>query len=103
MVAVSIEMYESTVHLRRFLGQPANTTSGRGQIIDLEERRVERARTTSGPLEPENRAVALRSMSLSADAAAAMESMLADPIVPAHTGEALLSVSAAELLRRLGR
>jgi len=59
--------------------------------------------TLVGESEPENRAVALRSMPLSAEAAAAMERMLADPTIPAHEGSALPTVSAQELLRRFGR
>ena len=51
----------------------------------------------------ENRAVALRAMPLSAEAATVMERMLDDLDTVRHEGAELPTVSAEELLRRFGR
>jgi hypothetical protein len=69
--------------------QEVAETEGTGQIIQFDNER-------------ENRAVALRAMPLSEEAAVEMERILQDPEYPTHSGESLPSISAEELLKRLG-
>jgi len=101
MLAYSVETYDESTHRRLILDGPETATSGQGMVAEISDAR-HRSRTSAGSLEPENRAVALRRMALTAAAATAMESILADSSIPVQAGQALPAVSAEELLRRLG-
>ncbi len=108
VLAYSIQIGDPAAQRARYVKRPSSSTverdSNGGLIIDFDAARERLLGTrweSTVEDEPENTAMALRSMPLSEEGAAAMERLLADKSTPSHRGAALPTVSAEELLRRL--